>query len=254
MRILLANDDGIDAPGIRALADALKEDYEVYVSAPSTQKSAMSHSVTYFFHTVTGHPVEIEGVKGAWAIDGTPADSVYLGMKGLMDEMPDLVITGINQGRNLSVDCVYSGTVGAAEEALLYGVPAIAASLTSYTSHDFSAACAHIKRLIPLYMADPNRTKYLLNVNVPALSLEEIKGIKFVDYEKHWEYHHGLKKEIQEDGSFVFKTKEDFPQDHIFGSGGDGTAVHEGYVSISPIGLDQIQYDYLETLEEHYTK
>lgn len=106
MKILLVNDDGINAPGILALVKQFAEKHEVYVCAPSSQRSGYSHGVTYFHGATHVQPVDIAGAVKAWAVDGTPADCSYLGIYELMDEKPDLLISGINQGQNMSADIV----------------------------------------------------------------------------------------------------------------------------------------------------
>lgn len=249
MRILLVNDDGIDAPGIRAVADSLKDEHDVYVMAPSSQRSAAGHGATYFFQTVSAERREIPGVKDAWAINGTPADCVYLGALELMDEKPDLVISGVNQGRNLSIDCIYSGTVSAAMEGIVFGMPAIAISLCSYTSHDFSVATQYLKKIIPLYLQDPHHLDYAININVPECTYEQIKGVKVVPFEPGWKYEHDTTKEVVDEKHVNFHTNQDYPQDHIFGNGGDGSAVHDGYISVTPLGLDMVNHAYITSLK-----
>ena len=140
MNILIANDDGIESEGLRVLVDALRDEYDVYVAAPISQRSAFSHSVTYFYKENGAEKREIAGTKGAYAIDGTPADCTYYGINGLFGVKMDLVVSGINVGRNLASDVIYSGTVAAAGEALIHHIPGIAVSLCSYTGGDFKPA------------------------------------------------------------------------------------------------------------------
>ncbi len=131
MRILITNDDGINAPGLAALAARFGKEHEVYVCAPEGQSSAASHSVLYFRKDLSVREAEIEGARQAWAADGTPADCVYLAVCGLLPELPDIILSGINKGWNVSTDCIYSGTAGAASEGMVLGFPAMAVSLAT---------------------------------------------------------------------------------------------------------------------------
>jgi len=148
LKILLTNDDGIRAPGIRALWEALKEIADIVVAAPAQQQSATGHSITVYHPIwVTEHPFNDPRVSG-WRIGGTPADSVKIALDALMTEKPDLVVSGINQGPNLATDVLYSGTVSAAVEGAMHGIPAIAISLASYDSTDFGPAAAFCRTLV----------------------------------------------------------------------------------------------------------
>ena len=175
MRILITNDDGIDAPGIRTLAQTAKQFGEVWVIAPDGQRSAASHS--YNFH----HPVRlkawdfpVEGVK-AFACTGTPTDCIRVGVLGLMPEKPDIVMTGINQGYNIAADIQYSATVGSALEAAFLGVRAIAFSQGSLECQEI--VDRYLAEIMEEYMKkDPGKNR-IWNVNFPACSVEECKGI-----------------------------------------------------------------------------
>jgi 5''/3''-nucleotidase SurE len=251
MRILIANDDGIDARGIAALVDVLKDEYEVYVAAPHRQRSAYSHSVTYFARHRQAWHRKIEGTADAWAIDATPADCVYYGCFAFMKELPDLIISGINHGENLSTDCIYSGTVGAASEGIIIGVPAMAVSLCSYTSSDFEAAAQAAKELIPYYMRDPHRLEYMLNVNVPALPREEIKGYKVTVTEGERNYQKPVQVVKQNDGSMLLVC-DDVPMttNHMINTvEGDVTAVKQGYISITPMDNDITHHEQIQNMK-----
>ncbi len=185
MRILVSNDDGVDAPGIRVLAEALAQLGTVVTAAPATEQSAKSHAIT--LHA----PLRVDPRgPGRFAVSGTPADAVYLGVHHIFDERPDLVVSGINRGPNLSDDVWYSGTVAAAREAAMCGVPALAVSLErrdvpDSARHWESAAALAVqvaRRMLEAVAVDPALAKgeerLLINLNVPDRPLAELGTIK----------------------------------------------------------------------------
>jgi 5'-nucleotidase len=253
MRILIANDDGIEAKGILALVDALKDEHEVYVAAPHRQRSAYSHSVTYFSRHRKAWKREIAGTAGAWAIDATPADCVYYGCFAFLKEMPDLILSGINHGENLSTDCIYSGTVGAASEGQIIGIPSIAVSLCSYTGEDFANAVQAVKELIPVYMADPDNHAYMLNVNVPDLPKDQIKGYKITMTEGNRNYQKPVDVEEQKDGSYLLIC-DNVPvsTEHLSHQlAGDVTAVKNGYISVTPMDSDLTHHEQIARMKKY---
>jgi 5'-nucleotidase len=178
MKLLISNDDGIYAPGIRALANTLADGgHEVIVVCPDRERSATGHGLTLH------QPIRAEvvdsifhpGIK-AWACDGTPSDCVKLALWALLDSPPDMVISGINKGANLGTEILYSGTVSAAMEGVIEGIPAIAFSLASHTYGDFQPSADFAKLLIDNIAANPLPELILLNVNVPPVKWEEIQG------------------------------------------------------------------------------
>lgn len=178
MRILLTNDDGVYAPGLAALHAGLCQEHQVVVVAPETEQSAVGHAITL------ANPIKVRrlgprtGFDG-WAITGTPADCVKLAVNELMDQPPELVCSGINLGANVGINLLYSGTVSAATEAAVLGLPGIAFSLGTLKEADFSYAgqvAAQVVRLYPSLGVPPQVS---LNVNVPALPAAKVKGIRF---------------------------------------------------------------------------
>lgn len=237
MKILLTNDDGIEAPGILALADRLKEQHEVYICAPIEQRSGYSHCVTYFHENLYGEKRTIPGIKKAWAINGTPADSAYLGIYAMMDDKPDLLISGINQGQNMSADIMYSGTIGAACEGIVAGVPSMAVSYCSYDDNDFTTAAEIAEKVIPLYM-NLKKKDFVLSVNVPELPLDKIKGYKLTYPQKPRDFERKLIVRNEEKG-FRILMGEGLPPEHIEPIDHTDTyEVSKGYVSLTPVGLD----------------
>lgn len=180
MNILVSNDDGIFAQGMRTLATALAAvGHEVTVVCPDRERSATGHGLTMH------KPIRAEVVDGvfppgvkAWSCSGTPADCVKLALGALISHPPDLVVSGINHGPNLGTDVLYSGTVSAAMEGVMEGIPAVAVSLTSFTHQSFDPAAAFICDLLADPALFPMAQPLLLNVNVPPLAAVDIKGVK----------------------------------------------------------------------------
>lgn len=185
MKILMSNDDGIMANGIKVLSETLAEEHEVYVVAPDRERSAAGHSLT--LHT----PLRVEeleaknGIKRCWVTTGTPGDCIKIGINAILEEAerPDIVITGINHGPNLGSDILYSGTVSCAMEGAMLDCPSIAVSLASlrYELDDFKFASQFIKGLLPKLKEFQFPKKTILNVNVPALDPEDISGVAITE-------------------------------------------------------------------------
>lgn len=173
MKILISNDDGVHAPGINILAKALKNIAEIIVVAPDRDHSGASNSLTL------QNPLRVREVeKNVFSVQGTPTDCVHLALTGLFDknEMPDLVVSGINAGSNLGDDVFYSGTVAAAMEGRFLGIPSIAFSIAGGEPSYYSTAAEVAKRLVQLLYDKPIPTKTILNVNVPDIAFESLKG------------------------------------------------------------------------------
>ncbi len=179
MKLLVSNDDGISALGIRTLANCLAEaGHNVTVVCPDRERSATGHGLTL------QQPIRAEIVESifhpaikAWACDGTPSDCVKLALWALLDSPPDLVLSGINQGANLGTEILYSGTVSAAMEGVIEGIPSVALSLASHISKDFQPAANFAKQLVAQLAAKPLPELMLLNVNIPPVTWEEIAGV-----------------------------------------------------------------------------
>ncbi len=202
MRVLLTNDDGVYAPGLYEMAKLMSErdDVDATVVAPDREQSATGHAITVH------KPLRINQIKKlseqfdipVYSVNGTPSDCVKLAIEALMDEKPDLVISGINRGANLGTDVLYSGTVSGAMEAAILGVKAIATSLVDYDYEDYSAAAIYTAFIGDKVLAHPDTfpTGTLLNVNVPGGTTENIKGVKVTRlgfrqyenlFEKRWD-------------------------------------------------------------------
>ena len=182
MKLLLSNDDGIHAVGIHALAEELSKSHEVYVSAPASQQSAVSRAMT-LYDPLRADAVPFAGLPDgrAYAVTGTPVDCVRLGLGNLFADVPfDMVISGINIGPNIGSDTLYSGTVAAAHEAALLGYRSIAMSCCSFTPQHMDTSARIAAQMVDYLAAHPLPFGMLLNVNVPDVPYEELRGIRAV--------------------------------------------------------------------------
>ncbi|MDD4169764.1 MAG: 5'/3'-nucleotidase SurE, partial [Desulfotomaculaceae bacterium] len=174
MRILISNDDGINAEGINVLRKSLEDDAEIFVVAPDRERSATGHMITMHRPLRVKEQVYPGTNSKGWAVDGTPSDCVKIGLEALLPEPPDLVISGINLGPNLGTDILYSGTVSAAIEGIINDIPAIAISLASYEYRDFTCAGEFIRKLVQ-GIGKELYGSLLININVPP---GEPRGVK----------------------------------------------------------------------------
>jgi len=252
MRILVSNDDGIEALGIAALVNELSKYHEVVVVAPHTQKSASSHSLTISGSLKVKEMVLYDNVK-SWAVYGTPADCVHLALKRLLDERPDMIISGINQGFNISSDCIYSGTVAAAREGFILGIPAIAVSLDSFTSTDFAYAAEVARHIAERFIDDEHNLEYMLNVNVPSIPTTQVKGYKVCefagirDYEENFIHTQDDDYHYYEVGVLDILTRlkgEGLEYDYI--------ALKADYVTITPLDIDLVNHQRLTSLADKW--
>lgn len=238
MIILVSNDDGIHAEGLMALEKSLEPLAEVYTVAPEREQTSMSHALTLH------RPLRVREVAPRrLAIDGTPTDCVKLALTGLLPVRPNLVISGINKGPNLGDDIIYSGTVSAALEAALLGIPAIAVSLVTFENLTFDAAAEFTAALVKRLQERGIPPQMLLNINVPALPRETIKGWRFTRQGKR-HYSENIVERLDPRGKKYYWIGGDdlgFDQD----DGTDCMAVHEGYVSVTPLQVDMTNYKLL---------
>jgi len=236
MKILITNDDGIDAPGINALADALSRVADVAVVAPDRERSAVSHALTLH------HPLRaVQLAPGRYSVDGTPTDCVNLGIHSLLDFHPDLVVSGINRGANLGDDVTYSGTVAAALEATLMGIPAFAVSLDSKDDNiDYSHAARFAVKLALLVHKNGLPKDTFLNVNVPASAESFMLPPKVTTQGKRC-YDGTIVDKVDPRGrSYYWIGTVDL--DFHDTEGSDFAAVKRGYISITPLHLDMTNH------------
>ncbi|MCO4209085.1 5'/3'-nucleotidase SurE [Aeromonas hydrophila] len=240
MRILVSNDDGVHAEGIRALSEALAACGEVIVVAPDRNRSGASHSLTLEV------PLRVTRVAetGYHAVKGTPTDCVHLAVNELVRPEPDMVVAGINHGANLGDDVIYSGTVAAATEGRHLGFPSLAISLVGKTH--FATAAHYAAQLVRGMMVHPLPADQILNVNVPDLPLDQIKGIRVTRLGNRHRAESVICSEDPRGQPIYWIGPPGSQQDA--GEGTDFAAIEQGYVSITPLTIDMTAYSSLAGL------
>lgn len=250
MKILLTNDDGINARGISELADALNKKAEIYICAPHTQKSACGHGIT-IHSSIVVEEVDYQGAQKAFSIEGTPADCVKIGLKLLEQEgvVIDMVYSGINHGGNMGTDTLYSGTVSAAVEGALCGLPSVAVSIDSLTPKHFGIAkklAVEVMEKVDFHEIDP---KMIININTPNMAAEDLKGVRVTslgirEYDEWFEEvtHVDGKKAYKYAGRPIFHTDKNIDI--------DVSAVESGYASITPLHYDLTSYDLIKKVKD----
>lgn len=243
MRILLSNDDGYFAPGLHALAAALSEVGKVTVVAPERDRSGASNSLTL------DRPLSLrKAASGFHYVNGTPTDCVHLAVTGMLDELPDMVVSGINHGANMGDDTIYSGTVAAATEGFLLGVPSIAISLVAKGASDFSGAARVARELVERFLHEPVGVPTLLNVNVPDLPYEQIKGIQVTRLGKRHKAEPTVKSVTPRNETVYWVGAVGAAQDA--GEGTDFHAVANGFVSVTPLQIDLTHQGQIATVRD----
>jgi len=246
-KILVTNDDGIHAKGILALYNAMKEIGEPYVVAPDYERSAVGHAIT-ISDPLRAQKVDRNGDFFGWAINGMPADCVKLAAKSILNFKPDLLVSGINQGPNTAINVIYSGTVSAATEGTIMGIPSIAFSLTSFKEIDFALASMISKKIAMMVLENGLPEGTLLNVNIPPLPKDQIKGIRITRqgkgrYEEFFEKRVDLMNRTYYwlGGKRLFlDTDEDT----------DEVATQNQYVSVTPLQYDLTDYKMIDELKK----
>ncbi len=246
MKILLTNDDGIYAKGLKALYKALMDKHELCIVAPESERSAVGHAITL------SDPIKVKKIslnntkiENIWAISGTPADCVKLAIYSLAPWVPDLVISGINQGANVGLNLLYSGTVSAATEAAILGIKAIAVSLNAYKKGNFNIAAQIIKKLIP-WLCKNFQDVVALNINIPDLPITEIRGIK-ITRQSTQRFIEKFEKRVDPRGNiYYWQATEAMP---VIGEAElDTGALARGYISITPIHYDLTSHNFINNI------
>jgi 5'-nucleotidase len=250
--ILITNDDGVTAPGIHNLVEAVKDLGNVIVVAPDKPQSGMGHAITI------GHPLRMnkvnlfEGIE-AWQITGTPVDCVKLAVDKLLKRKPDLCLSGINHGPNHSINVIYSGTMSAAMEAAIEGIPSIGFSLLDHSMEaDFSAARVVVKKIVAQVLGEKNDQHHLLNINIPMGELDLIAGIKicrqaYAKYQEDFD-----ERRDPRGGKYYWLTGEFVNLDK--GEDTDVWALQHNYVSVVPVSIDFTNYKLKKQLEDKWPK
>lgn len=241
MRILVTNDDGVLAPGITILANHLRHLAEVSVVAPDRDQSGASHSLTLH------NPLRVKTLEnGCTSVTGTPTDCVHLAVTGFLKAHPDLVVSGINDGANLGDDILYSGTVAAAMEGRFLGYPSIAVSLLRGQDRHFETAAIVAKNLVLRLQTDPLPASTILNVNVPNLPVDDIKGYEVTRLGSRHNAEPVVKTTDPKDQPIFWIGPAGPEQDA--GAGTDFYAVNHGCVSITPLHIDLTHYKAFDQL------
>jgi len=246
LRVLICNDDGINAEGIFALTQEMKKVAEVTVVAPDKQQSAVGHAITVNY-PLRAVPYHKNNDFFGYAVEGTPADCVKLGVRFLMKEKPDLVMSGINHGSNTAINIIYSGTVSAATEGMILGIPSIAVSLAAYQDLDFTYAAKFSARLALLVAEKGLPHGTLLNVNIPNVPESEIKGVMITKQGiSVWNDRFDVRRDPANREYFwltgsmnVMDTEDDTDQ----------IAIKNNYVSVTPVKYDLTNRDLFEEMK-----
>ena len=241
MRILISNDDGYFAPGIAILARVLGEIADVTVVAPEADRSGASNSLTL------DRPLSLrQAASGFYYVNGTPTDCVHLAVTGMLDHLPDMVVSGINHGANMGDDTIYSGTVAAATEGFLLGVPSIAISLASKHGAHFETAAQVARDLVLRFQRQGISEPTLLNVNVPDVAPEALNGLAVTRLGRRHKAEPVVRQQNPRDETVYWVGAAGAAQDA--GEGTDFHAVAHGQVSITPLQIDLTRYAQLPAL------
>ncbi len=242
MHILLCNDDGYFSPGLSALADALSDLGKVTVVAPEGDRSGASNSLTL------DRPLWVrQAASGYFYVNGTPTDCVHIAMTGLLDEKPDLVVSGINDGANLGDDTIYSGTVAAATEGHLMGVPGIALSIVQAGYEHLDGAVRVAQTLVKEVITDPPVSGTLLNVNIPSLPYPELRGVKATRLGKRHRPEPVVEVQNPRGKTIYWIGASGGAREA--GPGTDFHAVDNGWVSVTPLQIDLSADQQVERME-----
>lgn len=247
MRILLTNDDGIYAPGLAALENEMRALGDTTVVAPFAEQSGVGHSITYLKPLVAHEVFQGERRRG-WAVEGSPADCVKLGVGEFCETRPDLIVSGINSGLNAGINVLYSGTVAASIEGAFFGIPSIAVSL-EFTEHDDYARAAKLARMVVAQIvAQPQQPSTLYNVNIPRAALFEEPRVRVVPMGVN-RYGEAYEKRIDPRGRAYFWATNDPPCPRD-GSETDVAKLAEGWITITPLHFDLTRQSALAAMQD----
>lgn len=243
MRILVSNDDGYLAPGLAALVEAVRPYGEVFVIAPEQNHSGASNSLTLH------RPLSVQrGANGYLFVNGTPTDCVHIALTGLLEERPDLVVSGINDGQNMGDDTIYSGTVAAAMEGFVLGIPSIAFSLVEKGHRHLDSAAAIAAEIVGKIARRPPPEPALLNVNIPNLPRQQIRGIVCTRLGKRHPSEPVIRAQSPRGETIYWVGPSGLAKDA--GEGTDFHATANGYVSVTPLQIDLTHTAQLPTVAD----
>ncbi|MBN1479154.1 5'/3'-nucleotidase SurE [candidate division KSB1 bacterium] len=250
MKVLLTNDDGITAPGLAALANAISKIADTAIVAPATEMSAVGHAITL------SDPLKVTEAKKngkffGHSVSGTPADCVKIAYWALMKDQskPDLLISGINLGSNTGINTIYSGTVSAATEGAILGIPSFAISLTTFVNPDFSAAAQFAAKFCDVFLSYALPRGVYLNINVPAVPYDQIKGIQITQQgmAAYEEQYHVREDPYNRKYYWLTGEKKNVEADLNI----DDAAVNNNYISITPVHYNLTYFDILEDMRSY---
>lgn len=247
MRILISNDDGYFAPGLNILATHLAKIADITVVAPERNRSGASNSLTL------DRPLSVrKASNGFYYVNGTPTDCVHIALTGLMDEMPDMVVSGINDGANMGDDTIYSGTVAAAMEGYLLDIPSFAVSMSQHNATHFETAARITVELVQHYGKTALKSPTLLNINVPDIPYEDIQGRSITRLGKRHKAEPVIQLQTPRGETVYWVGAAGQPNDG--GIGTDFYAIAHNHVSISPIQVDLTKHSQLTELKDWISK
>ena len=243
MRILLSNDDGYFAPGLAVLAEALSKHAEIVVVAPERDRSGASNSLTL------DRPLQVRrSHNGFHYVNGTPTDCVHLAVTGMLDRLPDMVISGINHGANMGDDTIYSGTVAAATEGFLLGIPSIAVSLASKAAGNYPTAAQAVCDMVERFRRRPIAVPVLLNINVPDVPAAQLTGTVVTRLGRRHKSEPVIKSTNPRGETVYWIGAAGDAEDA--GEGTDFHAVANRMISVTPLQIDLTQYASLENVRD----
>lgn len=246
--ILVTNDDGITAPGIRNLVEFMNEIGDVIVVAPNSPQSGKGHAIT-INSTLTFEEINLDGPQKDYSLSGTPVDCVKFALDKILTRKPDLVVSGINHGSNSSINVIYSGTMSAAVEAGVEGLQAIGFSLSDFSwDADFTQAKDSIQNIVKKVLENPLPKGIVLNVNIPKLLKEEIKGVK-VCKQANAKWEENFDERINPHGKKYYWLSGYF-NNMDTSKDADEVALSEGYISVVPVKFDLTAHEHLQHLRE----
>lgn len=241
MRILLSNDDGYFAPGLTCLADKLSEIAEIIVVAPERDRSGSSNSLTL------DRPLSLrKSHNGFYYVNGTPTDCVHLAVTGMLDVMPDMIISGVNSGANMGDDTIYSGTVAAATEGFLLGIPSLAVSLAGSLNENYLTAARVAADMVIRFREKDIQSPVLLNINVPDIEYQNLEGVEVTRLGRRHKAEPVIKSKSPRGENLYWVGAAGAAQDA--GKGTDFYAIQHNRVSVTPLQIDLTRYDQLDLI------
>ena len=243
MRILLSNDDGYFAPGLTSLVEALSSIADTVVVAPERDRSGSSNSLTL------DRPLSLhKSHNGFYYVNGTPTDCVHLAVTGMLDKLPDMVISGINDGANMGDDTIYSGTVAAATEGFLLGIPSLALSLANVSDENFSTAARVATDIVQRFKQNKFHEPILLNINVPDIPYEHLQGIEVTRLGRRHKAEAVVKSQSPRGETVYWVGAAGAIQDASEDT--DFHAIQLNRVSVTPLQIDLTQYGQIDTVKQ----